>query len=165
MAAISKFPWCLALWCSVSHAFASARSTKDDTEPIPIVVTTWANQGFVAATDRAWRHLQTTGDRLGAVVEGCSACEEMQCDRSVGYGGSPDESGETTVEALLMDGPRHRMGAVGDLRRVKSASRVAYAVMNYTKHSLIVGESATKFAIEMGFTEESLQTDESKKMY
>ncbi len=45
-----------------------------------------------------------TDDRLGAVVAGCETCEELQCDTTVGYGGSPDETGETTLDALLMDG-------------------------------------------------------------
>lgn len=35
------------------------------------------------------------------------------------------------------------MGAVGSLRRVKSAARVAHAVMKYTKHSFLVGEAGS----------------------
>ena len=41
---------------------------------------------------------------LDAVVAGCSACERHQCDGTVGYGGSPDENGETTLDAMVMDG-------------------------------------------------------------
>lgn len=64
-----------------------------------------------------------------------------------------DEHGESTLDSMLMDGPGHKYGAVASLRyinlnfnyfrcfrRVKSASRVAWAVMNYTEHSLLVGE-------------------------
>lgn len=32
------------------------------------------------------------------------------------------------------------MGAVGSLPNIKNAARVAYAVMKYTKHSILVGE-------------------------
>jgi len=39
-------------------------------------------------------------------VQGCSACERLQCDGTVGFGGSPDEQGETTLDALLIDGVR-----------------------------------------------------------
>ena len=28
----------------------------------------------------------------------------MQCDLTVGFGGSPDEMGQTTLDALIMDG-------------------------------------------------------------
>lgn len=41
---------------------------------------------------------------LDAVEKGCSVCEEQQCRKTVGFGGSPDESGETTLDALIMDG-------------------------------------------------------------
>ena len=41
---------------------------------------------------------------LDAVEEGCSLCEEQQCDGSVGFGGHPDENGETTLDAMIMDG-------------------------------------------------------------
>ena len=35
-------------------------------------------------------------------LKGTSKCEELQCDGSVGWGGSPDESGETTLDAMIM---------------------------------------------------------------
>lgn len=35
------------------------------------------------------------------------------------------------------------MGAVGSLRRVKEAARVAHAVMKYKKHSFLVGEAGS----------------------
>lgn len=35
------------------------------------------------------------------------------------------------------------VGAVGNLRRVKNAVGVARAVMEYTEHTLLVGESGT----------------------
>ena len=41
---------------------------------------------------------------LDAVEEGCTVCEELQCDGTVGYGGSPDEDGETTLDAMIMNG-------------------------------------------------------------
>lgn len=41
---------------------------------------------------------------IDALVAGCSTCEREQCDTTVGYGGSPDENGETTLDAMIMDG-------------------------------------------------------------
>ncbi|KAK5966023.1 Aspartylglucosaminidase, partial [Trichostrongylus colubriformis] len=57
-----------------------------------------------------------------------------------------------------------RVGAVANLHRIKDAARVAWAVMNYTKHSMLVGEAATAFAKQMGFREEDLTTDVSRQM-
>ena len=37
-------------------------------------------------------------------TQGCSKCESDQCDFTVGYGGSPDEDAETTLDAMIMSG-------------------------------------------------------------
>ncbi|KAK0424952.1 hypothetical protein QR680_008940 [Steinernema hermaphroditum] len=133
--------------------------------PDPLVVTTWAFEGFQNATATAFLELKRTNNRLEALVAGLSRCEAEQCDGTVGFGGSPDELGETTLDALLMDGPFHRMGAVAQLRRIKEAARVAHAVMKHTRHSMLVGESATQFALQMGFNETTLKTAESEKKF
>lgn len=57
------------------------------------------------------------------------------------------------------------VGAVGALRRIKSAISVARHVLDHTKHSFLVGELATRFAVQMGFKEETLTTVESKNMW
>ncbi|KAG6061425.1 hypothetical protein E4U17_001788 [Claviceps sp. LM77 group G4] len=99
---------------------------------------------------------------LDAIQAGASACEHNQCDGTVGPGGSPDETCETSLDALLMDGGHTlNIGAVGSLRRVKHAVAVARHVLDYTQHSLLVGDLATRFAIERGFVEEDLTTGDS----
>lgn len=74
------------------------------TQPeLPIVISTWA---FVDAVRAAAQHvIKEGGSAVNAVVRGCTVCEVLQCDGSVGYGGSPDEAGETTLDAMVMDGP------------------------------------------------------------
>uniref|UniRef100_A0A7E4WB92 N(4)-(beta-N-acetylglucosaminyl)-L-asparaginase n=1 Tax=Panagrellus redivivus TaxID=6233 RepID=A0A7E4WB92_PANRE len=142
--------------------FASIVSSQK----LPLVVSTWGNADFQAAGQRAFDYIQKyPKNRVAALVEGLSECESRQCDTTVGYGGSPDESGETTLDALVLDGPGQKMGAVGDLRKIKDAARVAWAVMNYTKHSFLAGDQATKFALQMGFQESSLITNVSTTMH
>ncbi|KAM9470797.1 N(4)-(beta-N-acetylglucosaminyl)-L-asparaginase [Clarias gariepinus] len=125
---------------------------------LPLVINTWS---FENATVAAWRSLQAGASPLDAAQRGCSVCEVEQCDGSVGFGGHPDETGETTLDALIMNGDTMEVGAVGDLRRVKNAVGVARAVMEHTQHTFLVGESASVFAQDMGFTTESLSTPES----
>ncbi|KAI6069856.1 hypothetical protein LUU34_01078500 [Aix galericulata] len=132
------------------------------TAALPVVINTWA---FRKATETAWRVLQLGGSELDAVEKGCGQCEIDQCDGSVGYGGSPDESGETTLDAMIMDGNTMEVGAVADLRRVKNAIGVARKVIEHTKHTLLVGESASLFAVRMGFPYEDLTTPKSLLMY
>jgi len=127
------------------------------------VVNTWP---FIKATQMAWDTLVTAqGSRLDAVEKGCTQCEIDQCDGSVGFGGSPDENGETTLDALIFDPVTGAAGAVGDLRRIKNAIGVARHVMNHTTHTFLVGNPATKFAVENGFVEESLSTPGSQKIW
>lgn len=57
------------------------------------------------------------------------------------------------------------VGAVAALRNVKDAIAVARFVLENTKHTLLVGELATNFAIQMGFQNESLQTDNSRNIF
>ncbi|KAH9513902.1 N(4)-(Beta-N-acetylglucosaminyl)-L-asparaginase [Bulinus truncatus] len=129
---------------------------------LPIVVNTWP---FTNATQTAWVALSNGATAEESLVKGCTACEVLQCDGSVGYGSNPDESGETTLDAMIMDGATFAVGAVADLRRVKNAIGVAQAVMRYSDHTLLVGESATKFALGMGFREEPLATNNSLNMF
>lgn len=129
---------------------------------IPLIINTW---NFSAATSPTWQGLVEGVSALDTVVQGCSNCEGLQCDGSVGYGGHPDDVGETTLDAYVMDGKTLDIGAVGDLRRVKNAIHVARAVMDFTKHTLLVGESAKEFAVSMGFKEESLSTNKSREDY
>lgn len=67
----------------------------------PLVVSTWP---FLEAVRAAWTAANSGFSAVDAVVEGCSACEELRCDGTVGPGGSPDENGESTLDALIMNG-------------------------------------------------------------
>ena len=130
--------------------------------PVPISINTWP---WPNATARAWAVISAGGSALDAMTEGCSICEEQQCDGSVGYGGSPDEVGETTLDAMIMDGTTMDVGAVADLRRVKDAARAARLVLEHTSHTLLAGDQATQFALEMGLQETNLTTAHSHDMW
>ncbi|KAL5569855.1 hypothetical protein UlMin_026430 [Ulmus minor] len=113
----------------------------------PVVVSTWP---FVEAVRAAWRAVDSGFSAVHSVVEGCSTCEELRCDGTVGPGGSPDENGETTIDALVMDGETMEVGAVAAMRYVKDGIKTARLVMKHTGHTLLVGEQASVFAISMG---------------
>ncbi len=134
---------------------------------LPFVINTWAGP-FTAATDAAFlsltTHPLTTTSALDAIEAGCATCEQNQCDGTVGFGGSPDESCETTLDAMIMDGDSMHTGAVAGLRRIRDAISVARAVLVHTRHSLLVGDLATQFAVAMGFGPEGdLATAESRE--
>ncbi|KAG5936957.1 hypothetical protein E4U53_000114 [Claviceps sorghi] len=125
---------------------------------VAIVVHTWSGPFTAAASAAAAVLRRPQASVLDAIEAGGSACERNQCDGTVGYGGSPDEDCETTLDALVMDGHTLDVGAVGGLRRVKHAIAVARHVLEHTEHSLLVGDLATRFALASGFAAENLST-------
>jgi N4-(beta-N-acetylglucosaminyl)-L-asparaginase len=62
-----------------------------------------------------------------------------------------------------MHGPTRRAGAVAALEDIATPSLVAKAVMDHTDHVLLVGAGAKKFALQMGFKEQNLLTEESRR--
>lgn len=90
-----------------------------------LIVNTWS---FVGATEEAYNVKQQGGSTLDALERGLGYCEIHQCDGTVGFGGSPDENGETTLDAMIMDGSSMNVGSVAGLRRIKNAIGVARKV-------------------------------------
>jgi N4-(beta-N-acetylglucosaminyl)-L-asparaginase len=84
---------------------------------------------------------------------------------SVGYGGLPNEEGIVELDAAVMDGPRHKAGAIAGLKGIRHAAAVALSVMRRTDHALLVGEGALKFAKQCGFKEEDLLTPQAREAW
>jgi len=132
-------------------AATSALSASPSPSPAPVLrvaVGTWW-PGSVAA---ARALLAGNFSALDAAQAGAVAAEESFAfgDHTVGPDGSPDSTGETTLDALLCDGATGDVGAVAYLRRTPSAIRAARAVMDFTQHSLLAGAGASALAQALG---------------
>jgi N4-(beta-N-acetylglucosaminyl)-L-asparaginase len=127
----------------------------------PVVVAS-ANgiRGVARAYDMITRQ---NADTLDAIIAGVNIQELDPDDQSVGLGGLPNEEGVVQLDASCMHGPTRRAGAVGALEDIATPSLVAKAVMDYTDHIMLVGAGAKKFALEMGFKEQNLLTEKSRK--
>ncbi|WP_260482320.1 N(4)-(beta-N-acetylglucosaminyl)-L-asparaginase [Sphingomicrobium flavum] len=128
----------------------------------PTLVTSWQ---FGPAANAVGYPLLAEGRMADAVEAAINYVELLPDEFYVGYGGSPNEVGETTLDAMFMWGPTHDCGAVGCLKRVKRAISVARQVQEKTQHTLIVGDDATRFAARVGFSEESLTNLQSQTAY
>lgn len=111
------------------------------------------------ATEKAYGMIAAGSDALDAVVAGVNIVEADPKDRSVGYGGLPNEDGVVQLDAAVMHGPTHQAGAVACIEGIKLPSLVAKLVLERTDHVLLVGRGATEFAKAHGFKEEDLLTD------
>lgn len=115
----------------------------------PLVISTWpfgkpANEAGLAAFRR-------TGDGLDLIEHGIRFAESDPENRSVGLAGIPNAAGVVQLDACIMRGPGHGGGSVAALAGFRHPISVARAVMERTRHVLLVGEGAAKFAAEHGF--------------
>ncbi|MFQ5706473.1 MAG: N(4)-(beta-N-acetylglucosaminyl)-L-asparaginase [bacterium] len=110
----------------------------------------------------AWEILSNQGNVLDAVEKGANVVELDPEDRSVGYGGRPNEEGVVQLDASVMYGPTHNCGSVASIENIKTPCSVARLVMERTDHMLLVGEGALRFAKAHGFKEEDLLTEKSR---
>lgn len=142
---------------------ASQTSPLAAKESNPVFLSTWAHGK--PANERAAEVFHSGGSLLDAVEKGINVPEDDPNVTSVGYGGLPNEEGVVELDAALMDGTRHRAGAVCALRSIKNPISVARRVLERTKQTTLAGEGALGFALKMGFEAQQLLTPESLKKW
>ncbi len=128
----------------------------------PVLISSWNG---LPATGRAVEMYRAGTALLHAIVAGTAIVEDDPEEFSVGYGGLPNEDCVVELDAAVMDGPRHRAGAVAGLRGFRHAAGVALEVLRRTDHTLLVGTGADKFARLVGFPEEDLLTPKSREAW
>jgi N4-(beta-N-acetylglucosaminyl)-L-asparaginase len=131
----------------------------------PLVVTSKTNTLVrEAVTGAAWEVLEAGGSAMDAAEKATNVSEVDPRDRTVGYGGDPNEDGFLQLDASVMNGADgNNIGAVAALENIKTPSSVARLVMERTDHWLLVGKGALRFAKMHGFKEEDLLTDEARR--
>ena len=125
----------------------------------PMVVSTWAPN--LKSNARAMEVLLQGKNSLDAVEEGIKITEANPDDSSVGYGGLPDADGKVTLDASIMDW-NGNAGSVAFIEDIMHPISVARLVMEKTKHVMLAGYGAKKFALQNGFKEENLLTENAK---
>lgn len=147
---------------SLISSFSSSETYANSSNRKPIVISTW-NHGL-AANEAAWKILSANGRSLDAVEQGVMVSEADPKVSSVGYGGIPDRDGNVTLDACIMD-EFGNSGSVCFLEKIMHPISVARKVMEKTPYIMLAGDGALKFALENGFKEENLLTNEAKKAW
>jgi N4-(beta-N-acetylglucosaminyl)-L-asparaginase len=115
--------------------------------------------------EKAMAMVKEGNDPLDAAIEGVAIVEADPKDHSVGLGGLPNEEGVVELDAAVMHGPTHGGGSVASIRNIIHPAAVARLVMKRTRHCLLVGEGALKFARAHGFPEVNLLTEEARQIW
>jgi N4-(beta-N-acetylglucosaminyl)-L-asparaginase len=128
----------------------------------PIVV---SSGNGLRTVEKAMAMVKEGHDPLDAAIEGVAIVEADPKDHSVGLGGLPNEDGVVELDAAVMHGPTHGGGSVASIRNIIHPAAVARLVMKRTRHCLLVGEGALRFARAHGFPEVDLLTDEARQIW
>jgi N4-(beta-N-acetylglucosaminyl)-L-asparaginase len=125
-----------------------------------------ASRNGLRGVAKAYEMMTKEGaDPLDAAIASVNIQELDPNDSSVGLGGLPNEDGVVQLDASVMHGPTKRAGAVAALEGIATPSLVAKAVMEHTDHILLVGAGAKMFALQMGFKEQELLTESSRRAW
>ncbi len=147
-----------------AQADDSASETSAITKPAsgPVAI---SSANGLRGVERAQKMILQGADPLDAAIAGVNIQELDPEDHSVGLGGLPNADGVVQLDASCMHGPTRRAGAVGAIESIATPSLVAKAVMDYTDHVMLVGEGATRFALDMGFEKQELLTPASRQKW
>lgn len=128
-----------------------------------IFTSTW-DFGQIACKE-AWRHWQERGNLADAVEAGTIAVELDSSVASVGVGGLPNAEGVIELDAAFMFGDSLDCGAVAGVKNISPIISLARKVISDTKHVMLVGSEAEKFAYSQGFDKTKLMTEGTQKRY
>lgn len=150
--------------CIEASTSTEVKKNSDESpdKSLPIIISTW-NHG-IAANEAAMDVISKGGEAIDAVEAGVKVPEADPKNTSVGLGGWPDRDGNVTLDACIMDYTGN-CGSVSFLQNIKHPISVARKVMEDTPHVMLSGSGALKFALEKGFQEENLLTDDSEKAW
>nr|WP_225540753.1 isoaspartyl peptidase/L-asparaginase [Xanthomonas sp. XNM01] len=108
-----------------------------------------ARQALEAALRAGHARLQAGAPALDAVTAAIAVLEDAP-QFNAGRGAVFTHDGKNELDASLMDGASGRAGAVAGVHRVKNPITLARAVMERSRHVMMVGGGAEAFAREQG---------------
>lgn len=114
-------------------------------------IATW--EFSLQAVRAAGEILTAGGSALDAAEAGVRLVETDPTVESVGRGGFLNANGELELDGAVMDGDTLRMGVVAGVKGFEHPVTIARAVMERTRHSILVGPGAEAFARSIGIQE------------
>lgn len=106
-------------------------------------------RGCSKALDLGMDRLRHGHGSLDAVEMAVMSMEE-DCTFDAGCGSFLNQVGEVEMDAMIMEGRALRFGSVAAIRNVRHPIHIARKVMQDTKHCMLVGDGAVRFARSIG---------------
>lgn len=130
---------------------------------LPCFVSTWPFGK--PGNDVALKTIQSGKSVLDAIEQGIRVVESDVSNTSVGIGGTPNANGVVSLDACIMNGPGHQAGSVGGVEDILHVISLARAVMEKSKHVMLVGQGAQDFALANGFEKTDLLSADRKQAW
>lgn len=108
-----------------------------------------ARKALEAALRAGHAQLRQGRSALDAVSAAVVVLEDAP-EFNAGRGAVFTHEGRNELDASIMDGASGKAGAVAGVRTIKNPVRLARAVMEQSRHVMMIGEGAEKFAKEQG---------------
>ncbi|MGI9140656.1 MAG: isoaspartyl peptidase/L-asparaginase, partial [Gemmatimonadaceae bacterium] len=129
-------------WGMVLHGGAGVTRTSYSAAELPLMEAT-----FHAALRAGHAILAGGGSGLDAVEAAVRILEDDSLFNA-GKGAVFTNDSINELDAAIMEGHTYRAGAVAGLHRVKNPITLARAVMERSKHVMMIGDGAERFAVE-----------------
>ena len=142
-------------------SLTNAKSDVKRNKKKPVIITT---HNFPKANAAAVKVLNKYGSSMDAAEAACMAVEADEKNSNAGIGSLPDEDGRVTLDSCVMDS-NGNCGSVAFLQNIVHPVSVARKVMDDTKHVMLVGKGAKKFAVSKGFRHTNLLTKDSRNAW
>ena len=129
-------------------------------------ISTWPFS--LQAVKKAAEILENGGNAVDAAEAGIRLVESDPAVDSVARGGWLNANGELELDAAFMNGDTLRVGAVAAVKGFEHPVTIARAVMEKSKHNILVGKGAEEFADKMGIEradEERMILPAARKLY
>ena len=111
--------------------------------------TTSAQAALHAALARGNAVLASNGSALDAVQVAIATMEESGA-LNAGRGAVRDADGKRFLDAMVMEGSQQRVGAVAGVQNIRNPIALARAVLEHTRHCLLIGQGAERLATQQG---------------
>ncbi len=107
------------------------------------------NEALTQALNAGYAVLENEGTSVDAVIAAIKVMEDSPLFNA-GKGAVLTNEGKNELDASIMDGSNLMAGAVAGVTTIKNPITAAHAVMTKSKHVMMVGKGAEKFAEEQG---------------
>ncbi len=131
-------------WGMVLHGGAGVTRTSYSAAELPLM-----EAAFQAALRAGHAVLARGGSSLDAVEAAVRILEDDSLFNA-GRGAVFTNDSINELDAAIMEGHTYRAGAVAGLHRVKNPISLARTVMERSKHVMMIGDGAERFAAEQG---------------